>query len=89
MKNETYKQCRFRKFIKGFHPGTGDYHETVAYIQSWAAVVGNRVQLLSLDGEFWEVTEVSKEAVSHDFIRENERNYKEFQGSTRGGGIDQ
>lgn len=78
MKNEFYKQCRFKK---------GSF-ETVAWIPAWAAVVGNQVELLSLDGEFWTVTEASKESVSADFIKENERNYKEFQHSTKGGGID-
>lgn len=77
MKTEFYKQCRFKK----------DKYETIAYIPSWAAVVGNKVQLLTLDGEFWEVVEAGNE-VSADFVKENERNYKEFQGSTRGGGID-
>lgn len=77
MKIEYYNQCRFSK-------GT---HKTIAYIPSFAAKVGNEVELLSLDGEFWKVDEVG-EKVSVDFVKENERNYKEFQGSIKGGTID-
>lgn len=77
MKNDTYCQCRFSK---------GNQF-TVAYIPSVAAKVGYEVQLLSLDGEWWRVDEVG-EKVSAEFVKENERNYKEFQGSTKGGGID-
>lgn len=74
---EFYKQCRFKK---------GNY-ETIGYIPSWAAKVGNRVQLLSLDKQFWQVTECGQN-VPAEFVKDNERNYKEFQGSTKGGGID-
>lgn len=77
MENGFYKQCRFKK----------DKHETIAYIPAWAAVVGNKVQLLTLDGEFWEVVEAGS-VVPADFVKKNERNYKQFQGSTNGGGID-
>lgn len=77
MKEDKYRQCRFTK---------GE-HRTMAYIPSWAAKRGNQVQLLTLDGEFWTVTEVGEE-VDAEFVKENERNYKEFQGSLNGGGID-
>lgn len=77
MKYDNYRQCRLSK-------GSS---KTIAYIPSWAAKIGNEVQLLSLDKEFWIVDEAGQE-VSADFVKENERNYKEFQGSTDGGGID-
>ncbi len=70
-------QCRFKRGTK----------QTVGYIPAHAAKVGNRVRLLSLDREFWIVTEVGQQ-VSTDFVKDNERNYKEFQASTSGGGID-
>lgn len=73
----NYTQCTFRK-------GNA---ETRAWIPSTAAKVGNRVQLVSLDNELWDVISTG-ETVSKEFIKENERNYKEFQGSTNGGGID-
>jgi len=77
MDNGFYSQCRFSK-------GNSN---TIAYIPSWAAKVGNNVQLITLDNEFWRVDEVG-EKVSAEFVKENERNYKEFQASTKGGGID-
>lgn len=76
MKNEFYCQCRF---------SLGNRH-THGYIPSWAAKVGNEVELVDLGG-FWRIDEVG-EKVSADFVKDNERNYKEFQGSTKGGGID-
>lgn len=54
--------------------------KTIAYIDAEAAKVGNEVQLLTLDGEFWRVDEVGSK-VHADFVKENERNYKEFQHS--------
>ncbi len=77
MKNEFYRQCRLSRRNS----------KTIGYIPSWAAKVGNEVQLLSLDKEFWRVDEVGEE-VPAEFVKENERNYKEFQGSLAGGGID-
>ena len=41
-------QCRFKR----------GNSETVAWIDSKAAKVGNQVELLSLDGKFWEVVSV-------------------------------
>ncbi len=83
MKEETYKQCRFKR--DGDTAGT---YETIGYIPAWAAVVGNHVQLKSLDNKFWQVTEAGNE-VPASFVRDNERNYKQFQESLKGGGIDQ
>lgn len=73
-----YKQCRFKR---------GDCY-TIAYIDASAAKVGNKVQLLTLDGELWDVIEASSDSVTHEFVKENERNYKQFQGSLKGGTID-
>jgi hypothetical protein len=69
---ETYTQCRFRK---------GD-HFTIGWIPSHAAKIGNKVELLSLDGEFWDV--ISAGAVlPKDQVKDNERNYKDFQHSIK------
>lgn len=78
MTDERFKQCKFKK---------GDTY-TIAYIPEHAAKVGNRVELLTLDGDFWEVISVSEQSVSKQAVKDNERNYKAFQASTRGGGID-
>ena len=67
-------QCRFRK---------GDAI-TVGYIPSWAAKVGNHVQLLTVDEEFWQVVNVG-----HKTDKDMSRLYKDFQASLRSGGIDQ
>ncbi len=48
--NMKRTQCRFKRNGK----------ETVAWIDSSAAKVGNHVELLSLDGEFWEVIGIGK-----------------------------
>jgi len=53
----TYKQCRFKK---------GD-SETVAFIPAWAAVVGNKVQLITLDGDLWTVTEASEKVFGDEY----------------------
>lgn len=45
-------QCTFRKKIPG------GYSQTTAWIESWAAKVGNKVELLTLDGEFWDIISV-------------------------------
>lgn len=43
-----YFQCKMRR---------GE-HETVGWIEERGARIGLHVELLSLDGKFWEVTEV-------------------------------
>lgn len=77
MKDEYYRQCRLKR----------ENSETVGYIPERAAKVGNKVELLSLDSLFWTVTEVGTK-VDYNFVKENERNYRLFQESLKGGGID-
>ena len=66
----------------------GDKH-TCGYIEERGAKVGSFVELVDTDGEFWEVTRVSQPGFTKEYVRGNEKNYKQFQKSTRGGGIDQ
>lgn len=66
----------------------GDKH-TCGYIEERGAKVGAMVELTDLDGEFWEVTSVSIPGVTKEYVRANEKKYKAFQKSTRGGGIDE
>jgi hypothetical protein len=75
---QTYTQCQFRQ---------GD-RVTTCWIESWAAKKGNRVQLLDLDGTFWTITEVYGVMKAED-LQERSRDYKERQGSLKGGGIDE
>lgn len=73
-----YVQCKLKK----------DNSFTHGYIEERGAKVGAFVELIDFDGEFWEVISVSDIFIDKDMIRKQERNYKFFQGSTRGGGID-
>ncbi len=75
-----YKQCNFCQ---------GD-SRTTAWIPAWAAKSGNSVQLKTHDNpeSFWWIESVGDMELDESAIRSQERNYKEFQGSTRGGGID-
>lgn len=82
---EMYKQCKFQK--NDLDDNAVLY--TTGWIEEHGAKVGNRVELLSADGEFWTVVSVSEQALPKESIRANERNFKEFQKSLRGGGIDQ
>jgi hypothetical protein len=75
--SENYTQCRFEK----------DSEVTVGFIPSHAAKVGNKVQLIDISEELWDVVSTGKEMPKAQ-VREYERNYKLFQISTRGGGID-
>jgi hypothetical protein len=77
---EKYKQCMLQK-------GRGNM---VCWIPSWAAHTRNRVQLKDSDNpqEFWQITAVGELEIDESEVRNKGRNYKEFQGSTRGGGID-
>ena len=59
---------------------------TCGYIEARGAKVGNRVELVDLDGEFWEVLTVG-DPVPSDQVRANERRFKSFQSSLKGGGI--
>lgn len=62
---------------------------TCGYIEERGASIGNKVELVDLDGKFWEVTSVGQPGVTKEFVRKSERGYKDFQGSTRGDGIDE
>ncbi len=73
---ETYHWCQL---------ANGD-KRTAGYIEERGAKVGAKVELTELDGEFWEVLSVG-DAVSKDFVRSNERRFKDFQASLKGGGI--
>ncbi len=75
---DKFAQC---KMINGDAVTTG-------FIPLWAAKVGNTVELPELDGENWLITSVGT-VVSQEQMRSKERAFKDFQGSTRGGGIDE
>lgn len=66
----------------------GDKH-TCGYIEERGAHVGYKVELVDLDGEMWEVMSVAETPVTKEYVRNNEKRYKAFQTSTRGGGIDE
>ena len=61
---------------------------TCGYIEARGAKVGSLVELVELDGEMWEVLSVG-DPVPSSQVRQNERRFKAFQDSLRGGGIDQ
>ena len=62
---------------------------TKGYVEERAAKLGAQVELVADDNELWTVTRVSERPTPKELVRQHERAYKEFQGSTRGGGIDQ
>lgn len=66
---------------------TKNNSQTVAFIPTHAAVPGKRVELLSADGEFWTVQSAGV-TLDYDKVNQMSRGYKQFQGSTKGGGID-
>lgn len=72
MNTTHYCQCRFVR------KGPNVEIHTLGYIPSWSAKVGNKIQILSVDGEFWEVISVG-EPREADLVRDAERNYMEFQ----------
>lgn len=59
---------------------------TCGYIEARGAKVGAQVELLDLDGELWDVLTVG-DPVPADQVRKNERKFKAFQDSLKGGGI--
>lgn len=63
----------------------GNKH-TCGYIEERGAKVGNRVEMIDLDGQFWEVLKVGS-AVTKEYVRSNEMKFKQFQTSLKGGGI--
>lgn len=81
---KMYKQCRFERA----NEDRMSTNYTVGYIESWAAVVGNKVELTDLDGKFWTVVEAAEMSVSQEVMRDKERGFKGFQKSLKGGGID-
>lgn len=56
----------------------------VTFIESWAAKVGNQVEILDTGKEMWDII-----GVGSTTNVDRSRDFKQFQGSTRGGGIDQ
>ena len=48
---------------------------TCGYIEQRGAKIGNRVQMIDIDNEFWDVLTVS-EGVDKSLIRENEKQHK-------------
>ncbi|MEM7033792.1 MAG: hypothetical protein AAF629_29885 [Chloroflexota bacterium] len=60
---------------------------TCGYIEARGARVGAKVRLIDLDGQFWQVLTVGR-AVPKETVRNNEKRFKAFQGSLKGGGID-
>ncbi len=75
--SESFTQCVMRN-------GTS---ETTGYIPSRAARVGNKIELPDFDGGFWEVISLGHK-MHKAAVQSQSRNYKGFQGSTKGGGID-
>lgn len=65
-----------------------DTGRTVGYIPSWAAKIGNLVELPELDGEFWQVISVGT-VLSRSELGVVSRRFRGFQGSLAGGGIDE
>lgn len=61
---------------------------TAGYIEARGAIVGAQVEMIDLDGELWDVLTVG-DAVPKDHVRKNEKRFRAFQDSLRGGGIDQ
>lgn len=78
MAETTYHWCQLKN---------GNKH-TCGYIEERGAVVGKHVEMVDLDGEFWEVLTVAHPGVPKSFVRENEKRFKAFQGSLKGGGIE-
>lgn len=75
-----YCQCKFAHKT----------NRTSAWIPTWAARIGNEVQLKDSEDPniFWSLIAVGCNELDEATIRSQERNYREFQGSTKGGGID-
>lgn len=59
---------------------------TCGYIEARGAKVGNKVQMIELDSEMWDVLTVGP-GVPKDQVRKNEVKFKAFQASLNGGGI--
>lgn len=80
MRGSDYFWCQLR---------SGD-RRTCGYIEARGAAVGKFVELPDLGEELWEVTRVSDSGVTKDFVRQQERAFKAFQGflSRSGGQID-
>lgn len=59
---------------------------TCGYIEARGAKVGSKVELLDLDRELWEVLTVGNPTPA-DQVHANERKFKAFQASLKGGVI--
>ena len=75
--DECYFWCNLKNGAK----------RTCGYIAERGAVVGHKIELVDMDGEFWEVTTVDPVPVPKGLVRTNEKRYKGFQASLKGGGI--
>lgn len=77
MSNNLYYWCFLRN---------GNKH-TAGYIPEMGAKVGALVEMVDLDGEFWTVESVGRSATK-EYVRANEKKFKDFQHSLKGGGIE-
>lgn len=59
-----YYQCKFRR-------GSA---ETVGWIEERGATVGNQVELLTADGQFWDVIEVYPFSMEEEALRTKQKN---------------
>jgi hypothetical protein len=78
MSDDLYFWCSLRNGAK----------RTCGYIEERGAKLGARVEMVDLDGEFWTVTSVGA-SVTKEYVRAHEKAFKDFQGSLKGGGINQ
>lgn len=62
---------------------------TCGYIEERGAKVGNKVELVDLDGEMWDVMSVDPTPFSRTFVMGLNKKHKVFQESLKGGGIDE
>lgn len=67
----TYTWCQLKNGNK----------RTCGYIETRGAKVGNRVEMIDMDREFWEVINVGIE-VSKELVRSNERMFKKWRSVT-------
>lgn len=79
---EYYVQCEFSR-----KAGLGVKH-TKAWIPEKSKDghpirIGHHVQLLSLDGDFWEVVVIGEVRKSKEDVKEDERNNTDFQHSIK------
>ena len=76
--DEMYTQCLLQS----------GQRMTTGWIPTTAARRGHRVTLPDLDETVWTVVEVYTLCIPAATMVQHARDYKDFQGSTKGGGID-